>query len=582
MTNGHLIKRSAYGLFAVFALWLLGFVFSVWILLSLIFSMSEPAPDFPLIFAKIGKVRGVQRVIYAPFEIIPCVDDFTDAVDSSMTIFEMSEDMAAYAAPLLSRSLQGQEIDWVAVEYLIEESGDVGTELQIVLNYLKSDTVFGFARLFHRDDGLSNAVEILDEMNSMLMVLNSHSSAIRSLLGYDKPMHVVVLTQNNMELWPTGGYLGSFVEFFVSKGAITDLQFQDIGVPNGQVKGYVEAPKPISTYTHFGQTPGWKLRESNWNPDFPTAMHEIEWFFIEGGVEPIDLMMAINLIPVVEMLKVIGPVYVADYQVWVTAENFYEVTQKHTSYAFFDGSTQKKDYLSALGFTLLSRLEDGQIEMTDLAEVLVRSLLQRQLLISSKEPHTSMFLNKLRIDGSLGEVGCEDIASCSPDYLHINEANLGINKANCCVERSIEHMITLLGNFAKHRVIIDYINNNPAIPKPPETWGGGYKVYQRWYVPKTATNILVLKNEMEVLDADIDYETIDDKLVFGFMTLIEGGTEGSVEISYQVPVDVGLPYQLKLVKQSGIDSIPWKLTHQDSDSSEVVEFHFVRNMIFDF
>lgn len=580
--SGHFRKRIYTFVFYIFTVWLTGFVISTGLLFVFISrSISNPHLIFDLI-TPIKYIRAIQRVVYVPLESIPYLGDAFKVIDSGVELVQLSHHFQSLLSQIMTDSLQSKPVAWSRFETVFDDGERVAVTLEIFRNRLGSPWITSLVNRLTLSSQVDRVRELAYETEQTIRLLIDSKRVIRDALGYEHPQHVVVLTQNNTELWPTGGYLGSYVDFWIDKGAIVNLDFQDIGVPNGQLKGYVEAPQPISRYTHFGQTPGWTLRESNWNPDFPKAMPHIEWFFVEGGLEPIDSMVAINLIPVADLLEAIAPVHVSDYDVWITSENFYEVTQKNTSYEFFDGSTQKKDYLSALGKTLLLKLTDGDLALADVARVLIVNLRERQILISGKEEAFALLLHRLGIDGSLGSVGCRDGNSCSPDFLHINEANLGINKANCCVERAVDHTVTLDGNLAQHRVIIDYVNNNPAIPTPPVTWGGGYKVYQRWYVPENATLVEVFKNGTKVLNADIDTETVDDKRVIGFMTLIEGGMEGSVEVVYQVPVDMKLPYQLKIVKQSGIDSIPWKLTYSDGNRSEVFEFDLVRNRIFDF
>jgi len=451
-------------------------------------------------------------------------------------------------------SLAGTETEWQTIESLFGKTEQFQKQLRVLQTRLT----------------LPDLIVRINQVDSIISQVLPLKNSLKDTLGFNGKKHVVVLTQNNMELWPTGGYLGSYAEFYLENGAVKNLSFQDIGVPNGQVKGYVKAPEPISKYVHLGGTPGWRLRESNWNPDFPEGAKAIEWFFKEGNVKPIDTLVAINLIPVADLLELVEPLSIDDYAISITKANFYLETQKHTSYAFFDGSTQKRDFLSSFGKRLLETLMSrSQISGVDMARVISTNLQNKQILVTTKEPQLAAFLHTAGWDGSLDQPTCPDEnPNCLADYLHINETNVGINKTNCCIDRNLSDEIEILPTVIRHHITMTYTNHNPAKPKPPLTWGGGYKAYERLYVPIGSTLVSVTENGKAIADNLIDKSIYADKQVFGFLGLIEGGLTGTYEVVYDVPKSGSGTYQLRLVKQSGIDVVPWTITiHRDTNNS---------------
>ncbi|KKU67917.1 MAG: hypothetical protein UX92_C0027G0013 [Candidatus Amesbacteria bacterium GW2011_GWA1_47_20] len=72
----------------------------------------------------------------------------------------------------------------------------------------------------------------------------------------------IVLLQNNTELRPSGGFMGSFVKLKTQNSKLKTLEVEDIYQPDGQVVGYVEPPAPIKKAFPFGS---WKLRDANWD-----------------------------------------------------------------------------------------------------------------------------------------------------------------------------------------------------------------------------------------------------------------------------------------------------------------------------
>src|SRR5258708_20983577 len=89
-----------------------------------------------------------------------------------------------------------------------------------------------------------------------------------SLLGVTKPQTYLVLFQNNMELRPTGGFIGSFGLFTFVKGRLIDDSIFFVYSTYGQLKGHVEPPSSIKNY--FGEA-NCVLRDSYWGPGFSTS-----------------------------------------------------------------------------------------------------------------------------------------------------------------------------------------------------------------------------------------------------------------------------------------------------------------------
>ena len=111
----------------------------------------------------------------------------------------------------------------------------------------------------------------------------------------------VVLLQNNTELRATGGFMGSYARLRFRNGTLQNTKFEDIYEPDGQLYGYVKPPAPLDLAFDHGS---WKLRDSNWDPDFRVSAPQIAWFFGQGG-EVVDGLVALNLTTVLKVLEVL-------------------------------------------------------------------------------------------------------------------------------------------------------------------------------------------------------------------------------------------------------------------------------------
>jgi hypothetical protein len=480
-----------------------------------------------------------------------------------------SVDLGSRGVALGSQLLTGEATELSHWQSVIDETTQlIESGSEHLVPHLQNTRILWLPKILNQDAAVSQLTQVLthfDVLNKKAMDIKAH---LPILLGFTKPQHYLVVTQNNMELWPTGGYMGSYVEFWLDQGALKDFRIEAIDVPNGQIQGYVEAPTPISKYTHSGGRPGWKLRESNWNPDFPEAAKTIDWFFTQGKVAPIDMLIATNLIPVMDVIEALGPVDIADYDLTLTQDNFYIESQKRTSYDFFPGSTQKRDFLGSLGRTLIHTIlvEPAQ-NLPVITRLASKNLNTKQIMIWSKDEAIQAWLTKQAWTGSLYQIPCDSAEKCQPDYLHLNEANLGINKTNCCIERHITQKIKLDRQLSaiNHTLDISFTNNNPPVPKPPENWGGGYKVYLRLYLPKNSSLEKIVKLGQAAPAEGIEVGQYKDFTIISFLGLVQGGQAGSYQVSYTVPLSLNDPqnYQLFIQKQSGIDSIPWQIWFEE-------------------
>jgi hypothetical protein len=363
-------------------------------------------------------------------------------------------------------------------------------------------------------------------------------------------------------------------------GGLAEVLIQDIYVPDGQISGHVEPPWPIQEAFKQGF---WKLRDANWDPDFPQASKTIDWFFQKGNEEKSDGIIAVNLLTVQKILKVLGSFYLVDYRQNIDEENLYQVVQYHTQADFFPGSTQKKNILSALGWVLLERIKEvNQKDVLKILPILYQDLEEKQILVSFNEPHLAAVFGKLGWDGAMGrlEPSAENFFN---DYLFLVEANLGVNKANCCVARRVRQEVFLSNEgTVKEKLKIDYQNSSQfEQAKPPESFGGSYSNFLRVYLPVSSKLISVRVGDEKIDKEKILFEKKENLGLqgIGFFVKVPPVSTKSVEINYESPFLVLLPgekyvYHLTIQKQSGIESYPYSLlvtTNHDTGGGYQIE-----------
>lgn len=411
-------------------------------------------------------------------------------------------------------------------------------------------------------------------------------SVAYKVFGFDKPREYIVLFQNNMELRPTGGFMGSYGRIRVERGSITLVKIEDIYTPDGQLAGHTDPPWPIQSA--FGQ--GWfKLRDSNFDPDFTKSAKTIVWFFEQGHEPKVDGIVAINLNFLQSMLDLVGPVYLLDEPEPITSQNFYKKTQKIVEKDFFPGSIAKRTFLSKLGSQVFMTLNNLPLtQKIRIPAIIFQQLKEKQILFVMFDEKVSEWLRARRFDGAIENM----TRSKNSDYLSLFESNLGANKANCCIKRQARLKLETQNETLIHTLTLEYQNTNPTtLKKPPQYWGGAYVNFLRIGIPIDAQinslevggipypisnldagdmklNLIdlissqteekqqgfIASQELASKRVDIDRRTQVGIKFIGFFVLVDALESKQVVLKYQS--DATSSSRMYVQKQSGIDALP--------------------------
>ena len=221
------------------------------------------------------------------------------------------------------------------------------------------------------------------------------------LVGVNGSKTYFVLLQNNWEIRPSGGFMGSYAKLKFVNAGLLPIDVQDIYVPDGQLKAHVEPPWPIQTAFQQGW---WKLRDSNWEPDFPIASEQISWFFNKCGEEKNNGLIAINLLFIKDLLKITGRIDLLDYDQQINTDNFILLVQKQVEKDFFPGSTQKKDFLTSFTKQLILKLKNiNKYQSVQLIKVIKKNLYEKQILLNFENDDIQQHSALQNWNGSLKE-----------------------------------------------------------------------------------------------------------------------------------------------------------------------------------
>jgi hypothetical protein len=302
--------------------------------------------------------------------------------------------------------------------------------------------------------------ERLSSLKKAVLFSRNITDNLEDILGSKEKRTYLVLFQNNIELRPTGGFIGSFALITFEGGRMTDINVQDVYSADGQLKGHVEPPNPIKQYLGEG---GWYLRDANWNPDFPNSANKIEWFLDKEINQKVDGVFAIDLEIVKELLKVTGPIKLNDYNKTIDYKNMYEVTQFEVEDNFFPGSRNKSNYLTALSRELINTLvRNENINNLKIAKVFINGLEERHVQLLFHDTKVQKEISDLNFDGGVVAKNC--LGNCFYNFISYVDANVGVNKANYFIERSSLLNVFLSDNAVTNVLRVTIKNNaNPVL-----------------------------------------------------------------------------------------------------------------------
>jgi len=368
------------------------------------------------------------------------------------------------------------------------------------------------------------------------------------IVGYLEQQNYLFLLQNNDELRPGGGFIGTYGFIKVKDAEFVDLYTDNIYNLDWPARDYlfVESPDPIAQYLRQQY---WFMRDANWWPDFPkSAQNVLRFYRLENGPEKnIDGVVAIDQSLIEDLLTLTGPITIED--ITFTQENFTEKLQFEVEKGYELAGIpepQRKDIIAPLSREIVNRLLLlPRAEWPDLIDLIENNIEQKHLMIYSTDPDLQKKLEKVEWDAG--------VYTGTDDYLAVVDSNMAALKTDATMERSYKYELeeTKEGLFAK--VNLHYENKGEFTWKTTR-----YRTYNRIYVPKNSQLISYKFNNTFIEPEEMDIFKELNKQVFGFFFIVEPKAQKDIEIIYKLPDSVAAQlkeekYRLIVQKQPGLD-----------------------------
>lgn len=365
----------------------------------------------------------------------------------------------------------------------------------------------------------------------------------------------LVLFQNNLEIRPGGGYLGSFGIVKAKDRKIISIETHDLSNFDSKVPNNIKPPYPLEETLKIRS---WKLRDSNFSPDFEeNAKKAIEFYELGKGEEKFDGVIGVTSNVLTSLLKITGPISIDGYPGTYDSENAIISLEYQVEKGFVDQGIERedrKDIMNDLFKEIIHRIFDlNTAQKLDLFQILMEDLSKKDIQLYFSDP---ILQERAKLADWAGKVD----SNWKKDYLLVLDANIGAFKSDYYVKRSIDYTVDLSGEKPIANLKITY--NHTAQQKDWMTTD--YRTYLRIYAPKGSW-----LNDWKNTETKTVFGDEFGKKYFGAIVKVPVGESKTTELSYTLPDSIkDKVYDLKIQKESGINDVPASLHTIDKNGKK--------------
>jgi hypothetical protein len=408
-------------------------------------------------------------------------------------------------------------------------------------------------------------------------------SLFQELMG-PSPKSFLVLFENNNELRPSGGFIGTYGYFKTNDGKIISQKISSIYDLDGQLTEKIAAPGAF-----HDATPTWGIRDSNWFSDFRTSAVKAGTFFEKEAGETPDAVIAVTPDVFVDLLKITGPIDFPKYNLTLTADNFREQVQLNTSVLYDKKSNAPKQMLADFAPLLiqkLSEIKDGS--KTALLSLMFKNLSSKNILFFDRNPAVQSELEKYNWAGAIN--------ANDSDYLSIVNTNIGGRKTDLDVKQSAliksevqsnGEIINTLTYTREHQINLNQTDKNIdyvrfLVPQGSKLISAEGFNFKKHYLSDGSGNSVganyIVDPDLAAIDKSSQIDptsgtvtTVESgKTSFGNWIEIDPGQKSSVTIKYILPFNYSSVKHFSILLQKQPGNNPINISYQLSQPKAIL------------
>ncbi len=434
--------------------------------------------------------------------------------------------------------------------------------IALFLIIIVSGGALAFFAKDHKQEFALGSLSVVTKVSKFLPIeadtkkeLEAVNQLAETLLKKDGVQRIyMVMLQNNYELRPGGGFLGQYAVLKIKDGEVVSLFVEDANLLDQRIVAKITPPYPL---TRKLQLKKWKMRDSNFSPDFPTNAEKAQYFYrLAGGGQKFDGVIAINASVLDDALAITGPITPPGYSTSFSKDGgalkLEEVVEK--AYLGEDVAAElkqnRKAIMKVLAAELVKRIAtvDNIPKAIQLAQ---KELAEKDIQLYFKDAAMQSIVSGVKWDGTVN-------TDWNNDYLMLVDANLGALKSDYFIDRSVNYEIDFTGEKPVATLTHTY--------KHRATYGdwrtSDYHTYLRAYVPKGSKLL-----ERKLVSYPLTEEGFG-KTYFGVFVDAVMNHETPGMMKYELPDTIKEDgYQLMLQKQSGVGTVPVTITIKKKDGT---------------
>ncbi len=418
----------------------------------------------------------------------------------------------------------------------------------------------------------------LDVALSLLQEGLAWAAEAPDVLGQTGPRTYLLLALNEDELRPGGGFITGVGEVQIVNGQVAAVNFLDSYAADDFTQPYPLPPEPLRQFMGLDL---WVFRDSNWSPDFPTAIRQALALYRPGYPVDVAGVVALDQGAVRELISALGPLEVEGAAVPVTGETLmdfiYEAWLPEDGRQDGEWWQQRKSFMEPLAAAALARIEAGDVDWVTLVQTALRLAEQKHLQVYLRNPQAAALLAARGLDGRvhIPEAG---------DFVMVVEANVGYNKASPRIAREFVYEVDLTREPPRATLTLDYTHTSQVDiacrvearydPVYVQMMDRCYWAHLRAFVPAGARLVDSSRHPIpaeavairEAWPGEAQVAAELGGMVFSQAFLLPTRAQTRVQFVYELPEAVrwldgdSEVYRLTWQKQAGMASVPARVT----------------------
>lgn len=378
------------------------------------------------------------------------------------------------------------------------------------------------------------AKEAIDLADNLMTQARPMVKQLPDLLGSKGSKKYMIIFQNDAELRPTGGFITAYATFRVEKGKIFLETSDDIYKLDDTMTKHVAPPEPIAKYLNVY---GWRMRDSNFSPDFYSSMKTFEDLYATSNAkQQIDGIIAMDTHVLVGLMDVLGPI--ETYGTTFTTKKVPQCDCPMVIYELEKYADEPKAYERGSRKDIIGVMLQSLLHKALASPKQVYAPLFQEAMSEAVQKHILIYLHNLDAQRGIEALNFGGrIKTYDGDYLHVNDANLAGAKSNLFVVPKVTQEVSLTDFGAEETLTLEYryprtADNCSLERKEGLCLAGIYRDYVRVYLPKGAEIGEITGFE----NASHNFEDLDHTVVDGYLTVVPQGL-AKISIKYKVKGD---------------------------------------------